>query len=753
MATLPSVDKIQRQAPRPALGIAQSPDVPMGELAMGTALQQAGSQFGSLSEEINREMQRVNKVRVEDAFSQLRNSQVDMTVGPDGFQQKKGGNAIKTPLLKDYSEKFNGEIDKISQSLENDNQRELFKQAAQVSKIQFTQDILQHLNVENKSYQKEVYNGAVVSEVRNASAQWNNPMAVAASLERIRAATNRYADENGFPEEYRNAAQLQDFSKVHSAVIGQALASKNFEYAKAWFDQYRDEIDPQTAKTLESSVEGAKQKQLTNGYTSAFLGSMNDERGLEGLAKKVLADTDLDDDRKNMLIGRIQSRGEVLANRAERARAQAERNMERQIGAINNLTLQGYEPTPEQIQPLLDKTKGTAFESQVKQMIQVANSTKTFRNATPQQQEVMLTQIETQARQDPTKFDVTMVNRLRTIYENQQRAIKQDPILFAVRQGQVDLNDPAAKPLDLSKPEAIGDQLNARFNLARGLQTRYQAPMKPLTSEEASMLSNTLKSATPAQRSQYFGSLSKSAGQDFDGYKAIMRQIAPDDPVTAIAGIYAGRGYTDQAGAGQAKSVSDLILRGQSVLNPNKKEDGSPAGGKLWPMPKETDMQKLFMNYERDAFAGHPQARSDLYQAAQSIYAAKSVEAGDSTGVLDSSRWRESMKLATGGIERYNGKSVVMPWGYDYGQFKDGLRQRIDAVVSSGSLADVVSASRVRDLPVENVGDGKYVFRSGDGVLVDKTGKPVLIDFSKEPVVSMKPEPKAISGTRTPGFN
>ena len=166
-------------------------------------------------------------------------------------------------------------------------------------------------------------------------------------------------------------------------------------------------------------------------------------------------------------------------------------------------------------------------------------------------------------------------------------------------------------------------------------------------------------------------------------------------------------------------------------MNPNKKEDGKPARGSLLQMPDEKLLMQDFSSYERDAFAGKEQARNVFYQSAKAIYAAKSVEEGDYSGVINSRRCDSAMELATGGIEKYKGRAIVMPYGVKYGDFKDGLKERVSKAVAGGNLDPSFTPEKLRDLPLENVGDGRYVFRVGDGLVVDKKGRPLVIDFNQ----------------------
>lgn len=733
-----------------SLGAAPTPSAPVniarpqvmsdGMDRLGSALANAGNEIGAA---MKQEQKRINSAKVEDAFNQLRNAQLDLTNGEqNGFMNMRGGDAVKKPLLKDYSGMFTASAGQLAAGLDNDEQRQAFGQRANVAQSQFTQDILQHLYRENNVYQGQVVNATLDIERRTAAAKWDKPLEVESSLARIGAAVGAESKRLGLPEEAAQDMLLQEQGKVHDGVIKQALASKQYDYAKQWFTQYRDQIDAPTAKLLEHEVGQAAQKQLYNDYQSAFLSSADSQKGLSQLYKQISTDKTLDDDRKNILIGRIQNRADMLENRAARDQDRRERGIERQISAVNALTMQGYSPTAEQMAPLVAAARGTSLQPMVTQMIQTANVTSQFRNMDFRQQETALTEMQAAARKDPTKFDVSMIGKMQTIHDNQKREVQADPTSFAIRQGFIDPRDPAAQPLDFSKPDVLGQQLGARFGLARTVASKYQTAVKPLTSEEEDTLKNALTKAGPQQKREIFATLSKASGQDFDGYKGIMAQLSPDDPVTAIAGTFAGRGYVDP-GAKAQSNVADMMLRGQAIMNPKGKDDGTPEKGKLWPLPQGKDlasMRTMFVNQVGDAYAGMPKAQSDLMQAAHAIYAAKVSDKGDATGILDSDAWKSSITLATGGVDKYNGKSTVLPWGMPYKDFKNQVGQRIDGIVATGNLADGVTASRLGDMPLQAVADGKYVLRAGDGVLVDKKNRPVVIDFNTAaPVQVAKP--------------
>lgn len=754
------------RTPRPS-GATVGYSVPSGVSAgqtvaqAGHMLQEAGSAIGRGAEALfakaKVEQDRFDTIAAEDAYNKLRNTQNDLTLGDqNGFKKKEGSNAMGPDFLKDYLQRFQDASKTIDESLTNDRQREKFRLRAGVATEQFNHELLTHIANQASVYRKQVADGTIATEIRSGAARWDDPAAVGVSLVTIRNAVGNRAEAEGWSPQYREAVTQEKEGQLHSAVINQAIASGQWQYAQKWFTDHREQIDPATAKVLERAVEDGTQKQLTAGYNADFLAGRDNRPALDALEKKVSADPTLDDTRRNALLGRIMSRNETLGRRDDAEQRRQEAAVGKTINQVNANTRAGFEPSVDQLTQVLSAAKGTALEPEAVAMVNLANATRSFRLSHPRDQEAMITKAETMIRADPTKVDVQVLGAWKEIYSRQQAALREDPTTFAVRQGLVDPAKPAAQPLDLSVPAQVTDQLQARFALARGMATTYQAPFKPLTKEEAGLITAFASKATPQQKTEYFGALAGAAGGDMEGYRAMMAQVAPDDPVTAIGGVYAGRGYRQKDGdivVGNGKDVSDLIFGGQALLHPTRKDDGSPDKGKIWPMPSGADEQKmrqLFSGLERDAYAGLGNARNAYYQTSVAIYAKLSEQAGDSTGVLDPGRWETAIKLSTGGFDRYNGKSVVLPYGNTTGMFRDGVAARIDLIADR--LPAGVTPGKLKDLPLEIAGDGKYVFRSGDSVVLDKDGRAIVVDFNQglpfrtsgtAPTTPGEPEPSA----------
>lgn len=713
-------------APRPVPGL--------GGQARATAVKPTGAEGKGLvlvgealergSDEIYRavkiEEDKADTLRAVDAYTKLRERQVDLTLGEaNGFTKVRGEAAVTKPLMNDWMRRYEDAETQIAGTLSNDEQRKRFKIRADVGRLQFQEDILRHIGREGEVYAKDVYDARIATEQKNATARWDNPLGVGTSLAGIAAAVNERGDHMNWTKEFRDAVIREEHSKVHASVVTQAIANGRHEYAKAWYDANREDIDTGTARVLAHDVQDATQKQLSSGYRNEFLAGRESIPTLQALEKRVSADGTLDPERQNALLGPILGRIETLEHREEMRKERALRTIEKGVNQLNARTLAGHEPSFDEFAPYIAATKGTELEGEVQRSIQLAAATRDFRLSSQGRQEQMLADLESRARANPASIDYKIIGHLKTIHEQQGKQLLESPVTFAYDQG-------LANPVQINWAtlENQGEQIQARIGQARGMQQSYGTQFMPLMPSEVAEIRARLDGAKPEDKLGWFGKLRSETGADARAYSAIMAQLAPDDPALAQAGEFAGKGRTEPA---------RLILQGQQLLHPPRKSDGSPDQGKLWPMPPETDVRKRFQGMEGDAFAGNGKYRNMAYQSTQAIYAKLSELEGDATGVLNTNRFEKAFNLATGGAESYRGRNLILPYGMEPRAFRQGLNSRIEDIAAGGTLAQGVNASTLRDLPLEQVGDGRYYFRVGAGFLVDKEGRPVTVNFNLEP--------------------
>lgn len=303
-----------------------------------------------------------------------------------------------------------------------------------------------------------------------------------------------------------------------------------------------------------------------------------------------------------------------------------------------------------------------------------------------------------------------------------QQARQQDPILYALQNGNYGFK-PIQNMNDLSN---IGKELAKRAASAGQIAGNYGTAPVLLSKPETAALSGMLKAAPVDQQKSYLAGMYQSIG-DMGLFKTTMQSIAPDNPTMAVAGMYQAKGLHSTEG----RDVADLILRGQAILTPNTKTDGSghEGGRSLIKMPEDKLMLSDWTGQTGDAFKGREQANDLFQQTAKAIYAARSAEDGDYSGDMNSKRWKSAIALATGGIENYNGAKIVMPYGMPFDTFQNTLKDRVDSLTKTSPPVAATSADMMR-LPLENVGDGRYFFRRGAGYVVDTNGRPLVVDVN-----------------------
>lgn len=745
MPRLPDVTSFgARPTPQPNLGTVSIGAGNEGAMAApgqqmvrsGQQLEQVGDQIYGANKEFEAKLEarakieqhKLDTVRAEDAFNKLREHELELAAGDSGYTKVKGIDATSTPVLQTYSKRYGDRVKELHDSLNTDDQRMMFNSRAQAAGLGFKEGLLRHLAAQGKVAAEQQWEATKVVEGKVITANWAEPDVIASSVVRLENGLKRQAQDNGWTPEFLEAQKQMVMGKVWDTVIDQAVANGSLTYAKELFEKNKDQVAPQTAKELATKVVDADQRQRFNGYQTAYLATQDNLGGLKALQTAVTQDPKLDEQRKNVLINRLQNQQNEIKREQSAAADRAQRRAETEINAMITRLGQGWEPSAEQLGGLIQVAKGRPqMAGLINEFIDRADKTREFRTADPMVQEQMKNQATILVSQG--KMDPKLLATFNSIADAQRTERNQDSISYAVRQRIVPATDLAAKPIDFSNPSKIDpNHMQARNDLARYMAGKHRTPFIPMTTEERALAVATLKLADPEQKREYFRGLSLATGDDFNGYKAIMAQIAPDDPVTGKAGIFARRGFKDP----KAGTASDLLLDGMGILRPNPKADGKPSGGTLLPMPAEKDMRSKFDAYVLDAYSGSAEARNVDYQAAQAIYASMSRKAGDrDTTVLDANRWQKAIEMSTGGVYRYNNRNTVKPWGMGDSDFVDQVDTRLRSLLQSGTLDPSMTMSKLRDLPLRPIADGIYRISSGDSELTDKTGKKIEIDFTK----------------------
>jgi hypothetical protein len=458
-------------------------------------------------------------------------------------------------------------------------------------------------------------------------------------------------------------------------------------------------------------------------------------KGLKTLQAELASDryADLAPERRGFLEGKIQRTQQHLAHMGEVAERRRMTGLAQQEKRLSWYVENGRDIPPAEFSAFVKASKGTPYEGTADMILAEQKAVSDLIKLSPPEMVAKVKALEQSYGATPSKEQITHLNKVRSFTERSIKQLRESPLDYAVQR-----DGARIEPLDLAAPASWGQNLQHRTAVLTEQARRTGAPSKGLFPQEVAAFTQMLGAAQPDQKRQMLASLRQGFGDD-RVFKATMMQVAADDPVTASAGLAAGRGVESQ----KDRFLADEMLRGQALLRPNRKEDGKPGGGSLVKMPEDRMLMQTFSTKARDAFADNSEAGDLFFQSARAVYAARTDRAGDMSGVLNGARWEESIEAATGGFTKKNGRWAVMPHGYTEASFRDGLAARVEHIAAHRKLDKEWTPQKLLALPLQNVGDGRYVFRIGDGQLVDENRVPIVIDFTESAPYQPSGEPSA----------
>ena len=330
------------------------------------------------------------------------------------------------------------------------------------------------------------------------------------------------------------------------------------------------------------------------------------------------------------------------------------------------------------------------------------------------------------------------------------QARQADPAAYAMQNG-----IGGAAPLNFQDSKAFAAELSKRQGVAATMQSTYGTPYSLLSQAEAKTLNKGFEGMTTQQRIGYLDTIRKSV-TDPAAYRSIMGQIAPDSPVTAMAGVILQKQdpmvQTHMFSADSVykpQDVAGVMLEGEALINPSKASKGEDGKGKVFPMPKEQDMRDQFTNAVGKAFANDPRGADFAYQAVKAYYAGKAARLGDVSGQTNSGVLKEAIDAVIGGVsDGGTGKDeVVRPWGMSDDKFKDSVKRSFDQAMRVNGYTGT-NADKLRNYSLQSAGDGKYLLQNGTGTLFGADKKPIVLDLYAMPAQSTQTviSPREVSG-------
>lgn len=443
-------------------------------------------------------------------------------------------------------------------------------------------------------------------------------------------------------------------------------------------------------------------------------------------------------------------RAELARQIENTLRVQADRldaRGERAISKMDQQIASGVPMSPAVMAEYERDTKGTPFEAEFRDRLGDEQHVQEVLRLPVDKQLAEVQQREAKLLSEGGSIkDAANLQRLSRAVENNVRELNESPLSFYASR-----NGGTVPPLDIAALATPGgaDQVREAFSqraeILGALRKQYGAgaiPNKPLLPAESRALAATLERASPEDSIEVFAGLQTTVSTP-EMYKAAVQQIAPDSPVTALAGMLAAKDAeitTEQHWFGPdktlgAREVAVTMLEGERLLNPTKTakgEDGKPVTRGFY-LPETKTLQSAFTNAVGSAFASRPAAAENAFAAIQAYYVGKAAKTGrlaSQSKDIDNDLVQESIKAVLGTVVDYNGNGQVFaPVGMSRDRFEDRIERAFEVSLRKRGLPDSMR-DLLGNVGLRNAGDGTYYLTQGRSFVTDASGAPLTLDVN-----------------------
>lgn len=222
--------------------------------ASAAGVQQATQGLATASFELAKaEKQKADDSATQDAYIQLSKVKNDMLYDPNnGALAKRGKQAFG--VVQEYGPQYDEAASKVLSGLANNRQRELVERIVRREKNDFDSSLNRHVYQESKQFESASFQGTLDTSGQDALHHAEDPTAVAANLRLQQSTVLDYASKNGLPREWAQSAIEEAATKVHLGIITQKVDAGDTPAAQAWYDHYKDGIDPKSYHGIENML-------------------------------------------------------------------------------------------------------------------------------------------------------------------------------------------------------------------------------------------------------------------------------------------------------------------------------------------------------------------------------------------------------------------------------------------------------------------------------------------------------------------
>jgi hypothetical protein len=422
--------------------------------------------------------------------------------------------------------------------------------------------------------------------------------------------------------------------------------------------------------------------------------------------------------------------------------AKREVKAERAIAEIDKQIASGIPATAEMWTAWATTVKGTSQEAEA--MARIEEEVKVqqiLRKPIDEQMGFIQAQEAELMTKGGSTRDKANLDRMKTAVQANIKQLQETPLIFNQSRTGVEVEPmDLAKLLDPGSSIDLNLQLRDRMATLQTMRKEYgpQVKVRPLLPQEVAQLSSVMEKATYRQRSDILKTIRTVFGED-EGYMAAMRQIAPDSPVRAMAGMIAAKERTITLDrnvfsadvVSKSGDVSDTLLLGEDLLNKSKEQKAQDGASKTFPLPKDAEFNTAFADAAGAVFAGRPAAYDVAMQSVKAYYVGRASIDGDISGEVNGKRMKQAVTAVIGEVVDYNGNGEVLaPWGMGADDFETKAHAAMIGELGRRGILDT-TIDNIKSLGLKNYGDSTYYVVQGRNFLYDKAGRPVIIDLQK----------------------
>lgn len=387
-----------------------------------------------------------------------------------------------------------------------------------------------------------------------------------------------------------------------------------------------------------------------------------------------------------------------------------------------------YKLTAAQIDAVMPGQGQTIYDS-LQRSQRVGSTVKNINQMTPDQLRQVQQQYKVTSGGVDTDDKLMRENEINQAIAQSIAARNADPAKFAVD------NSLGYKQINFDDQNALLQELGNRAANQASISAKIGKPTPILSAPEAKQFNTLLMSQTPDKRAQLLGNLNISL-KNGDAYQSLMKQIAPQSPVTSIVGSRIGMNNPSQPPVWfdhtqlPPQESAQMILRGEQLLTGKSEEKGGYT--KTFPMPEDggsMGMRYRFNSEVGDMFRSRPETADATFAAYKAAYAALASDAGDQSGQFNKKISKQAIDMAVGNQVSWQGHNIAVPDGMKPDSFKAYVNNAVEAAVkASGGPSDWQDRIKGYGLrEIGAVGSGRYQLVNGNAPLVRPDGKGTFV--------------------------